>query len=182
MKMIYKKLIKTINNQKGFSLLEMVVAVGLFSVTILAASGIFQLVVNGQRSAVGAQNIQESLRYVFEVMSKELRDAQQDDGVCEYAEDNEVYSAVNGGEGLAFKSKDGECVVYFLEDGRIEASRDGEINYLTPQKILISSLNFTVDASSQPRVTMIISGSIPGKDQDRDEMRIETTVSSRYYK
>ena len=64
---------KKIKNNLGVTLIELIVAVALFSVTILSAMQIFQMVVEGQRSAIAAQSVQESMRYAFEIMSKEIR-------------------------------------------------------------------------------------------------------------
>ena len=60
---------KTIKNNSGVTLLELVVAVTLFAALMLAATGIFKMVNDGQRNAVSAQNVQENMRYALEKMS-----------------------------------------------------------------------------------------------------------------
>jgi len=57
------RLLKKIKNEKGVSLLELLVAVTLFSVVIISSTQIFKMVVDGQRNAIGAQNVQENIRY-----------------------------------------------------------------------------------------------------------------------
>ena len=56
------------SDKKGFSLIELIVAMGMFGVVMLMATGIFNSVINGQRRAIASQNTQESMRYVFEVI------------------------------------------------------------------------------------------------------------------
>ncbi|MCG2695682.1 prepilin-type N-terminal cleavage/methylation domain-containing protein, partial [Candidatus Parcubacteria bacterium] len=64
---------KIIKNNAGVTLLELTVAVAIFSFAVLSATQIFKMVLEGQRSAIAAQSTQESMRYALEVMSKEIR-------------------------------------------------------------------------------------------------------------
>ena len=68
---------KARNKQKGTTLIEMIVAVAIFATSVLTATQIFQIGIQGQRKSMAAQNIQESMRYAFEVMDKEMRSAQK---------------------------------------------------------------------------------------------------------
>ncbi|MDD5295066.1 MAG: prepilin-type N-terminal cleavage/methylation domain-containing protein [Patescibacteria group bacterium] len=45
-----------IKNNKGVTLLEMTVAVAIFSVVMLSATEIFRLVIESQRNAIASQN------------------------------------------------------------------------------------------------------------------------------
>jgi len=178
---------KIIESQKGYSLFEMVVAVGIFAVVSVSAVGIFQTVVDGQRNAIAAQNIQENFRYALEVMSKELRNAQKDNGVCNTSPINVANSAVydqNSAAGdIIFKNKYGQCVRYYLSGQRIAIRRDLVIDYITPPEIVINSLTFNLNISptDQPSVNFVINGYVAGKSLNRQEMRVETSISSRYY-
>ena len=73
--------LKTRKFAAGMSLLEILVAVSFFVVIILAATSIFSLVIKQQRSAISSQNVQESLKYFLEIMSKEIRTAEKDDTI-----------------------------------------------------------------------------------------------------
>src|SRR3989339_604522 len=75
-----KDIFKLIKNKKGFTLMELIVSMAIFSASILMATGVFKSAIEGQRSAIAAQNTQESMRYAFEVMSKEIRGAIGTDG------------------------------------------------------------------------------------------------------
>ena len=69
---------KIINNNKGTTLVEMLIAVSIFSVAMIASTEIYKSVMEGQRSAIAAMDSQESMLYAFDVMSKEIRMAEKD--------------------------------------------------------------------------------------------------------
>ena len=71
---------KILKNNSGVTLLELTVAVAIFSVAVLSATQIFKMTMDGQRNAIAAQHTQESMRYALEVMGKEIRMAQKSVG------------------------------------------------------------------------------------------------------
>lgn len=58
---------------KGVTLVEIVVALTMFSLLIVAAINIFVSVIKAQRKIIAVQTVQESARHVLETMSKDLR-------------------------------------------------------------------------------------------------------------
>jgi len=134
--------------RKGFSLLEVIIAVGIFAIVIISATGIFQKVIESQRSAIAAQNTQESIRYAMEVVSKEMRLAFSsgsgiDNKYCaeffgpvfagsnlspvETSPDrwNKVFNTFDwgGDDALYFYNKDENCVAYYLSDDSLMTVR-----------------------------------------------------------
>ena len=57
----------------GFTLLEMVIALGLFSLVIVAFVGITLSLLNAQRKAANVQVVQENARFIMELLTKEMR-------------------------------------------------------------------------------------------------------------
>ena len=100
-------------NKSGVSLIELMVATAIFSVLILLAAQIFKMVVDGQRSAISAQNVQENMRYALEKMSKEIRMAQISNTDCLGAATNKIFNTANSDSELYFKNKDGQCLTYY---------------------------------------------------------------------
>jgi prepilin-type N-terminal cleavage/methylation domain-containing protein len=184
-----------IKDNKGVTLLELIVAVAIFSVIMLSATSIFNLVVQSQANAIAAQNMQENMRYVLEVFSKEIRTARKANNDCdaEVGETavNKVYNTNAAKDILFFKNKDDECVKYYIPSGedRIKVYRGGVIDdYITPNEISISNLKFEVtdDAvgefhTTQPKVTIIMYIEAKGKEINKHKTRLQTTISSRYY-
>jgi len=191
--MIGVKLLRKIKNNRGVSLLELVVAITIFSFLILSSTQIFKMVVEGQRNAVSAQNVQENIRYAMEKISKEIRMAQISDTACEPTAVYKVFNTTTGSSALHFKNQDGQCLTYYLEDNRLklivanglEVIADG---FVTPAKIEISNLKFFVADdligafhSRQPYVTMSLDIKAVGLAIHQQAMKMQMSVSSRYY-
>ena len=193
--------LKKIKQTKGASLLEILVSIALFAVIIIASTQLFKMVIDGQRSAVGAQNVQESIRYAMERISKEIRMAQVGNKECEGLFDppaaavNKVFNLTGPSNNvLYFKNKDDVCVAYFLDSNRLKmqvrrASGGNRFNdFVTPLKTEISNLKFYIADdkigalhSLQPYVTMVMDVKAVGQAMHEQKMKVQFTVSSRYY-
>lgn len=176
----------------GFSLIEVIVSVALFSVIILSMTQIFKMVIDSQRSALAAQNVQESLKYFLEVIGKEIRMAQRDNGICSGVPDDEIYAISENAYGgvLAFKNYYNQCVAYSLErdEGdkqRFQISRVLNADFISPAKIRIDNLSFALSSeasTTQPAITLNLKAHALGQGEFKSEMDIQTTMTSRYYK
>lgn len=174
----------------GFSLMEVIISVALFSVIILSATGIFKLVIDGQRSAIATQNVQESLKYFLEVINKEMRMAQKNEAVCPGIPDDEIFivSETGSSDTLIFKNYYNQCVTYSLvSDGdsqRFQVSRNSETGFISPAKIWIDDLDFVLNASTstQALLTVNLRAHALNERQFQSEMTLQTSVASRYYK
>ena len=181
-----------IKNEKGVSLIELLLAVSIFSVLILSSTGIFKMVADGQRNSIAAQNVQENIRYALEKMSKEMRMAQISNDDCLPGAVYKVFNTAGGDSELYFKNQYGLCVNYYLEDGRlkiIQGSGPGASSgFITPASVEVSDLQFFVEDdligsfhSKQPYVALTMEIKAGGQGMHRQEMKIQMAVSSRYY-
>ncbi len=183
---------KQIHNKKGFSLMEMLLAISIFVIIVLSATRIFQLVVQGQRQAIAAYHVQENLKYFFEVMSKEVRMAKMDTAGDCYPTTavDQLYTAEE--DNLYFKNFEGECVHYFIEEdngiNRFKIQRGGRGGYITTSNITINSLKYDIKSSvssgsqlEQPSVTVNLEAQAVASELDKSEMTLQTTITSRYY-
>jgi type II secretory pathway pseudopilin PulG len=183
------------NNKKGTSLIELLVSVTLFSVIILSATKIFSMVVEGQRNAIASYELQSNLRYIFEVISKEIRTARGahdgiDCGVTPYYKTYNTNSSGTDDNGLYFLNKDGECVAYELwADNRMYVKR-GSSPYvpITPSNVEIENLLFHIEEdragefhSQQGMVEIMMDVKIIGKKMHEQKMKMQTSITSRYY-
>lgn len=181
---------------EGFSLIEVMVSVLIFVIIILSATQIFKMVIDGQRSAIASQNVQESLKYFLEVTAKEIRTAKKSEGVCVAVPADQIFSTSTNayGEVLNFRNYYGECVEYKITQDasttnrffirRTTAAGYSSANYISPRKINIDKLHFTIrqSSSTQPVVTINLTAHALEEAQFKSEMDIQTTISSRYYK
>jgi len=180
---------KILKNKKGVSLIEIIVATALFAVAILTATQIFQMAMTGQRNAIASQNVEENLRYVFEVISKEIRYViPEESNSCGFGmADGDLYNspAINI---LEFKNSSDQCVTYQMDPGgtKFFIVRDGVGLDVTPNEILVSELAFDVipyaDNSRQSQVTVKMKVRAVGKEIHKSEMVVQTTITPRYYK
>ena len=169
-------------------MIEMIVAVSIFAITVVSLTEIFTLMLNGQRSAIASRNLQENIRYAFEVMAKEVRMARinavwHDVSSCDNITVGKIYESYSNGAELRFKNYHNECTVYSLEDGRIKIERDGVYGYITPDEIRVSDLEFLVTdnyTTRQSFVTMKMDIETVGIKNNQN-MTMQTSLSSRYY-
>jgi len=181
-------------NPVGFTLVELVVGMGVFAMILLGTSIIFQNVIQGQSRAISSQTTQESMRYVFEVIAKEIRMAKKDfDGTCNNGNAGAVFSANVDGDALYFKNEYDECVAYINSaNNRFQISRipidsfsgiGGHVFYdITPDELSVGNLQFYNDAGDeQEAVTIVMTLNTLNAYFIQSRMDLQTTVSNRYY-
>ncbi len=180
-------------NNKGTSLLEIIVCIGIFALIIVLTTGIFQSVVEGQRQAISAQHTQESVRYVMEVISKDIRQAIRDnDDSCGayYTNVNRVFNQSDSNT-LFFENKHGDCIQYYLDGTSLMQRKNGTAVSTTPDEIEISDLEFIVKSnavgvSPANRIQQIVTIKMKVearsvKVSGKNPFYIQTCVSSRFY-
>lgn len=172
-------------NSRGVTLLEMMVSVTLFAITILMATQIFKTVMEGQRQAIASQDMQESIRYAFERMGKEVRTAIKDPtGACNTAA-GKVYHADVSGDGVWFLNYKNKCIHYYVVNKRLAIQRGAEpMQYITPSNMTISKPIFQVTDNSdtvQAKLLMRMQLEIIVKNKSKQKLNLQTVLSSRYY-
>lgn len=173
----------------GFSLIELIVSTAIFASSILVVTGIFEAAVKGQRAAISSQNTQESMRYAFEMMSKELRSAFSNDAGSDCpapGQANKTFNLIGGV--LHFKNSDGVCVSYSVVADRIQIRRGADVLDITPDEVRVVDINYSIidDVSLahtvHPRISFAIESEMKTtKDEFKQNMIMQTTVSSRSY-
>ncbi len=178
-------------NKSGFSLVEVLVSVSLFIIIILSSTQIFKLVIDGQRSALATQNVQESLKYFLEVTAKEMRMAKKNSNLlCSGIAVDKIFATSSNayGDVITFQNYDNECVTYSLalddENQRFKIQRDSASGFISPSKIRIDALNFILSdaTSTQPMITFNLRAWALNEAQFKSDMTIQTSITSRYYK
>jgi type II secretory pathway pseudopilin PulG len=175
----------------GITLIELLVSVSLFVIIVLSSTQIFVMVLQAQRRVVAIQNVQESLKYFFEVTSKEIRMARQniiDENNCNSFSNNFLFD-LEGTSTLYLRNQDNECVKYYLgsgeNDGRFMIEREGVSVPLSPSEIIIDELSFELvnrEDSNQAYVTINILAKSVSRENEEVEIRLQTTVASRFYR
>ena len=157
----------------GFTLVELMIASGLFIILISIATGAF---INTLRTQRIITNLSESLNntsFAIEQIAREVRVG---------------FGFDNGGNTLEFTNSSGNDVVYSLKnnsdgngDGQgIERCEEGVCRMITAPEVNISNLEFILQGDLEgdrepPRVTILIS--VMGEKGIKVNM--QTTISSR---
>tara|TARA_Y100000310_G_scaffold85265_2_gene82125 strand:+ start:13677 stop:14222 length:546 start_codon:yes stop_codon:yes gene_type:complete len=174
--------------KKGFTLIELMVSVAVFSLALTAALGIFVSSLKVQRYALSSQQISSQSSYIMEYMSRAARMAKKDvDATCITGEPIKLnYKKTHDGQGIKFLNYQGQCQEFFLEGDRLKENKNGVENYLTGSNIEVLRFKVGPDGSwdqeddEQPRVVLFLE--IQGKGQgsgQRPNLKLQTAVSQR---
>ena len=167
---------------KGYTLIEMLVAITMFTVTVGAISGIFISAIRTQRRILATQELLDQTSYVLEYMGRALRMAKKDsNGTCITAGNN--YENPSGISSIRFIDYNGVCTEYFLDTGQLKKTAGGTTSELTSTKLYVNSLKFNLSGELgsdilQPRVTIFLE--ILGRGTtERPKIQIQTSISQR---
>lgn len=171
---------------KGFTLVEILVAMAIFLIIVSATVGIFTSALKGQRKALTTQEILNQTSYSLEYIGRAIRMAQKEASAPTCLSQNGLnFELTRGGQGIKFRDYGGVCREFFLEGGQLKQLKSGAVENLTSNNFEITFFNLNLLGESelddlQPRV--IVAFTIKGKGQkpeEKTEMKIQTTISQR---
>lgn len=177
------------HDKGGFTLVEILVALGIFSLVVSAAVGAFVGSSSSQKKTIELYDTQREASYLMETVSRELRmttklcnDTSVDCAAKENQENNEDSD-------IEFKNYDGEWIIYCKADsfggcddvdGNYFA-RDGEI--INSSDVIIEDLTFYTSedfGSTQPIVTIVMKVKSTGKYGT--SITLQNSIAMRIYK
>ncbi|OGZ67076.1 MAG: hypothetical protein A3D35_02815 [Candidatus Staskawiczbacteria bacterium RIFCSPHIGHO2_02_FULL_34_9] len=180
--------------QKGVTLIELVVVLGVISIIISATVGIFTSFVRQQSRILSEQELLSQTSYALEYISRSVRDAVKDtSGSCTGTPSNYYtlshFDSVSGSyQGVKVLSSDNVCHEFFLDaDGILKEIKDGQIaqpilsgNFdIQYARFIISGDKTIASVSSsgltQPRVSVSLSFKLQSGQQERERI-IQTTI------
>lgn len=204
-------MIRTKQNKKqrgiggGYTIIELVVSVGLFMVVVLISGAAFFGVVSSNRKTLAIRTAIDNLNSAMESMSRNMQTGSSYH--CETIPptgpiDTTPKDCSGGGAYIAFEGQNGDSanpndqIIYQFGPGacpylnQICVSTNGGATFFAltapPPELSIDGLAFRVYGSEpndvpelkQPRITMVIIGSV-GDGSTKTTFDIETTVSQR---
>ncbi len=179
--------------KKGFTLVEMLVATILFLVAMTASISIFMSTVRANQKITAMQKVENEIRYIMEVISKEVRL-----GTIHYDDYEEAFpnGFINPVSTLALEDN-ADNVSYFALNGDegspgiVQISLDGiDWSDLNTDSVFVDSLDFYLLPKENPfrrsaydiKQPMVIINLEAHHDQGIEgKIRIQTAVSSRQY-
>lgn len=183
-------------SQNGFTLIELMVAMALFTTIMVVSIGLFSRAADSQGKAVQVKNLQEGLDYSLQFMKREAESAKKDLTSCGSGCGINDFFCVNGvnSETVYFRNKNDECVRYFIQNdtngvARLAVTRDGlpaapYYTYLTSSDVSVTSLKFaTSKLTNDPdylsaRLTMFIAAKPVGAP-DVQTTNLQTSIALR---
>jgi hypothetical protein len=183
---------------KSYTLIEVLVAVSIFTIIIAAPTGFLVGSLKGQQKALASQKLLNNTSYTLEYISRALRMAKKELNCSDITNLATCSCLKTQGYGYNYENPNGdisairfinykeECQEFFLEDFRLKESKDGIENYLTAEDLEIILLKFRLSGESQtdnnqPRVALLleIKGGKGLKDELRPLIKIQTAISQR---
>ena len=169
---------------KGYTLIELMVAIGVFAIVVGIMSSMLTTSLRGQKKSITAQNMADNVRFAMEMISKEIRmgktfSADNNGGACGITICRLIFTST-------MPNRYGKTVTFYFNNNLIMF--DDDINNLpaaaaitSSQNISVSSLTFDVtNTDNHPRVTVVVQAASVGTKSDvATSYDIQTTISPR---
>jgi len=181
---------------RGVTLIEMLVAVTIFTITIGAISGLFISGIRSQRRVLATQELLDQTSYILEYMGRALRMARKElictdktnPATCSCLTTNGYgynYELITNG--IKFIDYNGVCTEFFLEGlegGRLKKRIGTNTWELTSAKLQVNSFNIAPSGwgqgdTLQPRVTIFLEILGRGAAGEQPKIQIQTSISQR---
>lgn len=194
-------------DSRGFTLMELIVVLGIFTAVVVAASDVFLIASRSQRKIFNLERTQSDARFAMEAMTREVRT-----GSIDYA-----YYA---GRGIPLGIPDEELALVDTSNTRIRFFRSDDAEEcvdanstpclmvgvdantpvpITPKDVVLRNIAFYIDpaldpqsfepstgsyaADTQPHVTIVLMlESMRGRAGEGASAAFQTTVATRIYR
>ncbi len=178
-------------NSKGFTLIEIMVAISVFSVIMLMVSSSIYTVFDSNRKSQSMRSVMDNLNLSLEAMTRTIRFGKDyhcdiNSGVQASPQD-----CASGANSIAVTDFNGNRVIYKMVGNRIARTVNGGSDiYVTGTDVNISTTTFRVLGSTpyssgsdlyQPKVIIVVDGYAGTKATSRSTFVLQTTVSQRQF-
>lgn len=161
-----------VKNKYGFTLMEMIIALGVFSFLVLATLGMFASSIRGQRTALAQSKIEREAQLLVGVISKKIRSSRVNyiayPSETVPTDPDYLYLIDTAGGDVGFRLNSDEIQVQLDGGSYLPISRDDiAVTYLRffvdPTTDPFTSLGNT--PTTQPRVTVVFTLESTGTEQ-----------------
>jgi prepilin-type N-terminal cleavage/methylation domain-containing protein len=173
-----------LKNNKGFTMVELLVAIASFVIIVSIAVGGFSGALRSQRQSIALLNANYNSSLVLEQIAREIRTGMN------FCDQNPPCSPPLGGgqvltNQLYFTNAYGQNVVYRLNNFGIEKSiNGGTFKKITADDVSVEYLNFILNGHGLPdgkqtRITILIGIKSKESSVSGSVVNLQTTVSPR---
>lgn len=155
-------------NRKGFTVIEMLVVLGLFALLGVVIVNVYLLALSAQRQTAARQQVTSSIRYAVESIARQIRVGEidykpgTDDYKLAYLDDQDP--GIQGSEEeLHLKDANGNMYGYFVDGGVLKFSYNGATasDLTNPAEVKVVDLLFYIDPSTDPFVEERCNDALP---------------------
>lgn len=200
------KAVRRAEYARGFTLVEMIVALGIFTIALFIATNALLAVVNADRKSRGTRIATDNLNLTLEDISRKIRtgysyncggnpgvaDCSTPQSVLAFNDQNNIrtiYKRGVGGGAIVGGVGASGCGAPFVAGQGCILRSDGGAAFVpgTSSEIDITSLNFFVSGSAvwpdtkQPQVIMSMDGSLGTQPLTKISFKIQTSATQRVY-
>ncbi len=181
------------NTQYGLTLLELMIAVSLFTMVMLISTTMFIRAMDNQKQSIAGNNLQQGLNYAISIMSNEAYGVIQDPTSCPEnpficSDATYFFCSHSSDTELTFRNASAQCVHFMLENDansipRIRMVRGADSAYITPVTMRVTSLNFNASNTDDPvypigAVTMSITAQSLAGVEYPETLRVQTSIAT----
>lgn len=171
---------------RGYTLLELIVSVGIFSVIMLIVTSAYLTLVDLDRRARATSDVMTNLSFVVESMSREIRMG------TNYRCNTTGTNCVNGGTSFRFSDSrlPSRTITYTHSGNQVFVTVDGTTSALTDPRIAVNALTFYVrgvgtslgdgTAYVPPQVTFVMQGTVEPEPGEVVEFSLQGSATQRY--
>lgn len=163
--------------KRGYTLIELIVSVGLFAIIMMLASGAYLIMINVNRQTQAIATGINNLSFALESMTRSIRTGRS-------------YSQLVGPNTFSFIDQSGCSITYGVSAGRIVQTESGtgcpslSNTPLTAPSVNVTSLMFSYSDTPrgddyQPYVTMVVSGTVSSGPGQTEPFTVETSATMR---
>lgn len=165
-------------NNKGFSLLEIVVSISIFSIVFIMMVNILSYINKLQKDTLLFYNLESGFQNVINKMNTNIEGTSL----------NYLFYPIiiNPSDTLFLLTRDNLPLVYRLNNKKIEFSDNGGINFyaLNDSSVEVNDLDFYVSKDSKNKVsliTIVVTGNYIDSFNTKKAFNYQTTIEQKLY-
>ena len=141
---------KIINNQQGFSLMELLVATSIFVIIALASLSIYVATLRASQKSLALTRVQQEAQLIMQVLAKKIRTSH-----VNYDYSGYVKPIINPEDELALTDLAGDTYVFKKTGASAAVSVNGAADKnISADNVIVTDLKFFINPTANPFVTL----------------------------